>query len=217
MLSEVKTLLLDVIGFANQLAKEFEDAKKYEEAILIYQKLLEIFPKHEDTIFNCGRLHTLVEKHEEAFKYYIQLYEINSSYPGLSLLIADTYLESNNIVDSIPFYQNVIKQKTNPNEIAEAWYKLGLILKKVRETAQAEKYFKKALEINNKHSKALKTLTEIQTIREQQKMELQTISTSSLFCTADLAKTLPKEVKTEPKTETTEADAANSLSLKMWG
>lgn len=129
------------------------DTKKYDEAIAIYQKILEENPDctaamYEMSISYSASGDTLkaIETATKGTKYR------SSELPLFYILIANTWDEKGNPKKAIDIYQETIKilngEKDNQSALASVYYNLGVTYTSQKQYKEARDSFKKAVEYN---------------------------------------------------------------------
>jgi tetratricopeptide (TPR) repeat protein len=129
------------------------DKKQYEEAIEIYQKILDENPDctiamYEMSISYKSKGDTLkaIETAAKGTKYR------SSELPLFYILIANTWDEKGNPKKAIDIYQETIKilkdEKNNQNALSSVYYNLGVTYTTQKQYKEAKESFKKAVEYN---------------------------------------------------------------------
>jgi tetratricopeptide (TPR) repeat protein len=129
----------------------YED-KQYQEAIVAYNKAIEINPKYASALYNKGTILHRLRKYEEAIKVYDEAIKID---PNSSLV----WYNKGNALDELKQYQEAIKVydeaiKIDPNS-SLVWYNKGNALDELKHYEEAIEAYKKAIEINPKYAPAL--------------------------------------------------------------
>ena len=137
---------MDTKHFFN-LAIRYQKEKNFDKAILEYEKILVLNPKHSDTIFNLASLYSLKKNYLKASNLLSKYIKFNT----------DDFNAINNL--GLIFFQMGKTQKAieylkksillNPN-YADAYNNIGLIYMKINQYETAEKYCLKSYDLNPK-------------------------------------------------------------------
>lgn len=132
----------------NNLGKAYQDAGRYDEAVLIYKKTIETDPNSKITYFNLASAYKKIGQYKEAIPLYKKSIEINPDSAGAYYNLANIYKELGRNDEAITLYKNAILH--NPNYV-DAYNNLGIVYSAKGERQEAISCFKKAIEINPGH------------------------------------------------------------------
>lgn len=152
--NNIETLWLDTIAKNPQawmaytnLANFYRDNGKREEAIILYNKVIEKKPDYAEAYYNLGVLYYKIGKIEDALFYYKKSIEIKPTYKVYNNL-GIIYKEKNDISAAIDSF--LVAIEIEPNEAA--YNNLATIYKSSGNVIKAVYCYKKALEINCKNA-----------------------------------------------------------------
>lgn len=139
----------------NNLGNAYQDAGRYEEAILQYKKAIETDPDSKKSYFNLASAYKKNGQRDEAIALYKKSIEIDPASPGAYYNLANIYKELGRNDEAIPLYRNAVQN--NPNFV-DAYNNLGIVYSAKGEREEAISCFKKAIEINPRHQMAYANL-----------------------------------------------------------
>lgn len=129
----------------NDEGLKFNDNTKFEEALICINSAIEYDPEYQWNYFEKGNTLVNLKRDSEGVAYYYKTLSINPRNEGAWLNIASVLIKRK-IYDYVnPFLK--IAEKINPRA-AELWYLKGLLAKETGSADDAEKFMKKALELD---------------------------------------------------------------------
>ncbi len=132
--------LVEALTEGNKL---FEEGK-YEEAIEIFEKILEEFPDAYVVNKNIGNAYFQMEKYDKAEEFYMKILEKDPNNNEVILLIGNCYANWGQDEKALEWYHEIEFEKIdNPTVL----YNIGTNYYNVSEFQEALKYYKKAVEI----------------------------------------------------------------------
>jgi tetratricopeptide (TPR) repeat protein len=135
----------------NNLGVQLANMGRTDEALVHYQKALELDPNYAETHYNLNLLLAKMGRTDEALAHYQKALELNpnqaEAHDNLGLLFADMGQPDKALVH----YQRALE--INPN-YDKAHYNLGILLADMGRTDEALVHFQKALECNPHHAEA---------------------------------------------------------------
>lgn len=99
------------------LAEHFE---AYEEALDLYQQILEINPDHTDAIYNSGSACQMIGRQSEAREFYNQLLEMNPDDAQTSYNIGVTYVEEERYSEALDCFQSLADADPEDEDVQSA-------------------------------------------------------------------------------------------------
>ncbi len=133
---ELKDLLLK--------GNELFDQKKYEEAIVIYQQILEKYPDAYIIYKNIGNCYFQQEKYEEAEKEYQKILEKDPQNIDAMILIGNTYANRGLTDKAMEWYGKIAFEKIEDPVVL---YNLGTNYYNSSRFEEALKYYQRAVEL----------------------------------------------------------------------
>lgn len=138
-----------------KLAVEKHIKKNLRDAQILYTKILNIEPKHVNSLNNLGELFRQKGKIQKAKIFYEKAIEIDpnlaSAYNNLGLI----YLKNKNIFKAKSCYEKAIE--LDP-QFANANYNLGNIYRQLGDYEKAINYYEKVIKVNENHSETYNNL-----------------------------------------------------------
>ena len=131
------------------LAIEKINQKKFEEAINIYEKILESTPNHLDSNLNLGTVYFQTGNLEKASEFWNKAININPNIPEIHNNIATIYINRKDYAEAINYAKKAIE--INPNFYL-AHNNLGISYKGLKKLIDAKSCFIKTLELNPKYN-----------------------------------------------------------------
>ncbi|MGL5059819.1 MAG: tetratricopeptide repeat protein [Microcoleus sp.] len=124
---------------------------RYEEAILAYDRALQIQPDLADTWNNRGVVLTRMQRYQEAIASYEQATKIRPHYPDAWNNRGVVLLELQQYQDAIACYEQALQAKP---DYADAWNNRGVAFSKMQQYEQAVISYNHALQIKNDYTDA---------------------------------------------------------------
>ena len=131
-------------SYAFRKANSLYDSKKYDEAIVSYQKALKYDPNMDKALYTLGHIYNGKKEYEQASTYFEKTLQLNSDLIEARYMLAIVSYELNNYtkakeqleiaVDMDPFY-------------SKAFFMLGLINRKENNAVEAKQYLKRFVSI----------------------------------------------------------------------
>ena len=131
------------------LAIEKINQKKFEEAINIYEKILESTPNHLDSNLNLGTVYFQTGNLEKASEFWNKAININPNIPEIHNNLATIYINRKDYAEAINYAKKAIE--INPNFYL-AHNNLGISYKGLKKLIDAKSCFIKTLELNPKYN-----------------------------------------------------------------
>ena len=131
------------------LAIEKINQKKFEEAINIYEKILESTPNHLDSNLNLGTVYFQTGNLEKASEFWNKAININPNIPEIHNNLATIYINRKDYAVAINYAKKAIE--INPNFYL-AHNNLGISYKGLKKLIDAKSCFIKTLELNPKYN-----------------------------------------------------------------
>jgi len=135
----------------NNLGIQLEAQGKPDEAIVQYQKALEIDPNYADARLDLGNALFSQGKVEEAVKEYSAILKADPENKKASIGVANALAKKGRGDVAASEYAKILE--SDPNN-ADAHYNLGLMLSKQGKLDEAAEHYRKALDINPNYAKA---------------------------------------------------------------
>jgi len=123
--------------FARGIALE-EDPGKQTEAILTYQRVLELDPNHAAAHINVGTLHYNRQEYTQAERHYRKAIEVDPRYALAYFDLGNVLDETGRVQEAIQAYQTALQLAPR---YADAHYNLALAFEKIREPRKALKHW----------------------------------------------------------------------------
>jgi len=142
------SLLFNIAGACNAGLKKFDDA------ILLYQKAIEIKPDYAKAYYNLAGTFQELGQLDESVKSYKKSLEIEPNYAESYNNLGNVYRELGELEDAVSSYQRAIILNSN---YVEAIYSLGIVLHNLN-NSDAINCFKKAIKIKPDFAEAYNNL-----------------------------------------------------------
>lgn len=126
-----------------------------EEAILSYQKALEIDPRLAPVYHNLGTIYKDLKRNEDAVFYFLKALELNPGYAKAYINLGNIYLEANKNEEAVSYFQKAIQFK--PDDYT-AYFNLGATYQKMNRMSEAIDAYQKAIRINSGFASAYSNL-----------------------------------------------------------
>jgi tetratricopeptide (TPR) repeat protein len=123
-------------------SKRLEQQQDFHQALCIYQKLVQAFPKNSDYLFKLGQLYTRIKQPQLAKEAFYQVLALDANHHDARSALAYLYLFDQDLSTSQLLFEMVLE--IHPSH-AEALAGLGQIAAKKRCLNIAEEYFVQAL------------------------------------------------------------------------
>ena len=127
----------------NNLGNEYSKIGKYQEAISLYSKAIEIDSEHASSYNNLANAYSDLGQKEKSIPFYEKAIELRPSYAGSYYNLANSYRDLNQEELAISFYKKAIE--VNP-DYADAYYNLGYTYNIIGRKEDAVVYYSKARE-----------------------------------------------------------------------
>jgi serine/threonine protein kinase len=122
-----------------------QNLERYEEAIISYNRALEICPNHLCSLSLCAKLLYKLERYEEAILYFTRYLKLKVNNSDVFIHHGDALAKTKMYEDAILSYDHALK--INPNYY-KAWYDRGLCLSKLGRYEEAVSSYDQFLEIH---------------------------------------------------------------------
>lgn len=121
------------------------DARRYDEAIRLYQNVLEIEPDHEKALNNLGRALSEAGRIPEAIEHYEAFRRQMPDSPGPYINLMDLYVREDQTALALPVAEEALRRF--PDMDAVQW-NAGAIFRALGRTGEAEAAFREAARLN---------------------------------------------------------------------
>lgn len=154
---EIKDEIKKDISFEKEVVNQFNLAlslhkqKSFSEAIMAYQKVIEMDPNYFEAYNNLGLIYLEIGDLERSLKNYEKAIEINPKYDKSLNNIGIIYHLKGDDERAMEFFKRVVE--LNPNNI-EGYVHLGILYRKNREWEKGIESYRKALSIQPKNREA---------------------------------------------------------------
>lgn len=142
----------EAVALHNNLASEFMKTDRVDEAIVHYNRSLELTHVDPDVLSNLGIALKAKGQVDEAIKYFNMAIELNPNKPEFYTNIGSVYHVSGKLSEAVRVYTKALE--LNP-DMLQARINLGIALLKLKEGEQAIAHFERVLEIWPNHTEAL--------------------------------------------------------------
>ena len=133
-----------------------DEIGEYDNAILYYQKAIEINPDYAFAYINMGLAYGNKSNYDKAIECYQKAIEINPEYAEAYYKMGVAYVDKGNYDKAIECFQKAIE--INPDD-ADAYYNMGIIYGWEKcSYVKAIEYFQKAIEIDPDDARAYKNM-----------------------------------------------------------
>lgn len=139
-------------------AEILEKAKKYREAISLYQDLATTYPNNSDYHYRLGRLYNYVNQRDKAIQAFEKALQIDPSNQDVRTALAYDYLFNQELDKSQHLFEEVLKEIP---DYTDALTGLGRVLAAKGQKREAEKYYLTVLRIDPKNEEAVLFLRQL--------------------------------------------------------
>jgi len=137
-------LLTDELKESLNQGNSLFDEGKFQEAIVVYEKIIEEHPDAYLIYKNIGNSYFKMEKYEKAEEYYSKVLEKKPDSDDIILLIGNCYVNRNENEKALEWYKKIEFEKIdNPTVL----YNIGTNFTNLSKYQEALKYYKKAVEL----------------------------------------------------------------------
>ncbi|KAE9521597.1 hypothetical protein AGLY_018005 [Aphis glycines] len=134
-------------------------AERYEEAILNYQKALELNPNMEDTLYNLGKVYFKITDYQKSVEALVNASKLAPKNVTVLRFLAIAYYYQGDMLMSVETYKKCLKLQPDDLEIN---VELALIyLHNLKNLHEAEKCFKKCIQLNAERVDLYRNLLQI--------------------------------------------------------
>ncbi|BAY24959.1 peptidase, M50 family protein [Calothrix sp. NIES-2100] len=148
-------LLLWIFRDKNKLlqkqAAQLIDAKKYEQAIACYDKIIKNQPKNADAWYGRGYALNYLHKHEEAIAAYDQTIQIQPDNNDAWYLRGYSLYSLQRYIEALAAYDKALEIKFDQPEI---WFDKGMVLQDLERYEEAIAAYDRVIQLNANHTKA---------------------------------------------------------------
>jgi len=148
---EVKLAKIEGIALTDSIVSELEkgnlqfSAKKFQEALLVYEDILKKNPDVFIIYKNIGNCYFALEKYDRAVEFYQKLFEKQPKSAEIMTLIGNSYVNAKNMEKAMEWYGKIPFEEIKD---ADTLYNIGANLTNNNKNDQALKYFKRAVEVD---------------------------------------------------------------------
>ena len=121
------------------------DARRYAQAIELYEKVLAAEPLNESAMNNLGRALVEAGQYDRAIAVFEKLRETDPASPGSYVNLMDLYIRIKNPAGALPVVEEGLRRFTNVDAI---YWNAGAVYKRVGREAEAQAAFDKAAKLN---------------------------------------------------------------------
>jgi len=149
---EMRLKKIEGLVITEELKEELEKGNKlfeegsYQEAIEVYQKILEKFPDAYAISKNIGNCYFQMEKYERAQHYYQKVLEKEPDSNEMKLVIGNCYANLGEDEKALEWYNKIKFEEIDDPAVL---YNLGTHFYDLSKFAEALRYYKRAVEIQN--------------------------------------------------------------------
>ncbi|HEX6846947.1 MAG TPA: tetratricopeptide repeat protein [Chitinophagaceae bacterium] len=136
----------------NNRGSFFWEEKKYDEALLDYNKAIEYRPNYGEAYNNRGAVYLDQKKYKEAISDFNRVIELQNNYAGAYSNRGIAMLETGKNAESRADFDKAIELKP---DYAEAYYNRGLLSMIEKRNEEALRDYNKALELNPNYQEAI--------------------------------------------------------------
>ncbi|MEO1083604.1 MAG: tetratricopeptide repeat protein [Acidobacteriota bacterium] len=111
-----------------------QDARRIEEAVVLYRRALDVHPGQGDALFNLGVILASNDRHGEAIELYRRLFELQPDYEGLRLRFGVSLMRSGQAWPALGHFEALLRSE--PDHV-EALVSSAVLLDRVGEGGQA--------------------------------------------------------------------------------
>lgn len=155
---EIQLQRVEGLAMTEELKEELQkgnalyDGGKYEEAIQVYQVIIEKFPDAHIFNRNIGNCYFQMEKYDLAEEYYLKVLDKNPDDHEAMLYIGNTYMNRGQDDKALEWYNKIEFQKIRDPLVL---YNIGSNFYTQGQHHEALKYYRKAVELENDFLDAL--------------------------------------------------------------
>ncbi|MFH2108267.1 MAG: tetratricopeptide repeat protein [Chrysiogenia bacterium] len=148
---EVKLTKIEGIALTDSIVSELEkgnllfSAKKFQEAMLVYEDILKKNPDVFIIYKNIGNCYFALEKYDRAVEFYLKLFEKQPKSVEIMNLIGNSYVNAKNMEKAMEWYGKIPFEDIKD---ADTLYNIGANLTNNNKNDQAVKYFQRAVEVD---------------------------------------------------------------------
>ncbi len=135
--------ILDLLDKGNKLF----DQKKYNEAIKVYEEILQKYPDAYIINKNIGNCYFAMEQYDKAEEYYKKVLEKDPNNVDILIAIGNCYMNRGDAETAVKWYNKIKFEQINDPIVL---YNLGTIYYNHGRYDMALKYYKRAVELNKK-------------------------------------------------------------------
>ena len=129
----------------NNLGHALLNENRLEEAVLKFQRAIEINPRYSKPQNNLGNAFSGLKRYDEAIEHYKKAIAVEPGYAEAFNNLANALRQKGNLKESVFYYKEAIRQK---EAYDEAHFNLGIVLSQQGKYDEAISQYTKALEIN---------------------------------------------------------------------
>jgi len=133
------------------LAKGFEDDKKYKDAIMCYDKVVSINPENEIAWMNRGNVYSILRLPDRAIQSYTRAAQLSPDTDKPVINMGLAYLDLGEVKKAISCFSDAEEKK---GKTAELWYWKGSAYDKAKKYEKAIKCYDQAIKLNSKYEDA---------------------------------------------------------------
>ena len=141
-----------------ELAKQYDDEEKYDQALDEYLRVNEIRPGEDDINFKIADLFNKTRKPEESINILHELIKRKPEWEEATFLLGDIYYDQEMFKEAISLYLNALKYHP---ENYDLYYNLGMCFTRINDFQSAREYYTRAAELNSLLFKAKYNLGQI--------------------------------------------------------
>lgn len=139
-------VLTEELKIVLEKGNKLYDEKRYEEAIEVFQGMLQEYPEAYIIYLNIGNSFFRMEKYEEAEEYYKKVLEKDPENTDVLVSIGNCYINRGQTEEAMKWYNKVkFEEINNPTTL----YNIGNSLYESTQYNEALKYYQRAVEIEN--------------------------------------------------------------------
>lgn len=142
----------------NNLGHALLSEKRYEEAVKIFKRAVEVNPNYSKAQNNLGNALSELKRYDQAIAHYQLAIKIEPEYAEAFNNLANALRSSGQIKESVEYYSEAIRIDS---EYDEAYFNLGITLSQLGELDNAIIQYQKALEINSRFTRAHNNLASL--------------------------------------------------------
>ena len=149
---EIKLKKIEGLVITDELKAELNrgnalfDQGKYEEAVGVYQKIIDAFPDAYVVNKNIGNCYFRMERYDLAEEYYLKVLEKDPNNSDILLLIGNTYANRGENEKALEWYRKIEFEKINDPTVL---FNIGTNFYKNSQFEEALKYYQKSVDIQN--------------------------------------------------------------------